>query len=262
MALFRRNVVGSDLLSLWRHVLQRGPIERETLIRRFYPGDAAASGESAQRKPLNDAIDFLLETDQIVETSAGVGLSDEARNEQSIQTALLWGIRSREGENAAYNDVLDVLTEDDRVFFDRGDPLKDLLSGRRSEVTWNTTRLNYWRRTMEAIGVVRDLDTTTEEPYTSMLTVEGDLLNDLLRSTVAPNEPTQLESVLTDLHDRYLPIFSGANRNDVATYFQRSLRQAQQSGLINLQQDSDFGTEVELGGAGYNALVLRVGGNS
>lgn len=260
MALFRRNVTGSDVLSLWQHIDDQGPVGRQTLIERFYPGSATDPDESNQRKTLNDAIDFLCETDQLTENDVGFSLTERAQAADSPRTALLQGIRSREGEDAAYNDVLDVLTEDDRIYFDRGDALEDLLSDRRSEVTWNPTRLNYWRRMMETIGVVRDLNTDTDEEYTTMLTVDQDLLSSLLRSVAEVNEPRQLQAVLTDIHDGFLPVYSGTNRTDVASYFQRALRRAQRRELIAVHQESDFGPTVELGEAGVNAITYTVTG--
>jgi hypothetical protein len=262
MALFRRNIVGTEVLSIWRWVANEGPIDHGALVERYYPGDATNEHESDRRKTLEDAIAFLVETGQFVDDEEGYVLSETARGEPSPQTALLWGIRSREGEDAAYNDVLDVLTEDDRVFFDRGDSLDDLLSGRRSEVSWNSTRLNYWRRMMQAIGVVRDMQTDTDEEYTSMLAIDQRLFSSLLQGVMEPSEPTQLEQVLTDLHDRYLPVFSGANRNEVASYVERALRQAQRSNLVEIRQKSDFGPTVDLDGAGVNSITLRVGADT
>lgn len=259
MALFRRNVVGSDVIGLLEHIAQNEPVQRDTLIRRYYPGDADDADQSDQRKPLNDAIDFLVDSDQITETDDGYELTDMVREEPSIETALLLGIRSREGDDAAYNDVLDVLTQEDIVYFDRGDPLEDLLSGQRSGVAWNPTRLNYWRRMMQAIGVVQDINSDSDEEYTTVLTVKQTLLVNLLRGLIGTNEPAELQGVLDDLHESYLPVFSGTNRNEVATYFERALRRAGRANRIEVRQDSDFGPTVTLGESGVNTIVLRVG---
>ncbi|WP_332898911.1 hypothetical protein [Haladaptatus sp. CMSO5] len=243
---------------MWRYVSDAGPVEHNSLVERYYPGDATEKSESNQRKPLNDAIEFLVETEQFTNNGDGYELTEVAREEPTPQTALLWGIRSRDGENRAYNDVLDVLTEDNRVFFDKGDPLVDLLSDRRSGVSWNTTRLNYWRRMMEAVGVVRDLGTDSDEDYTSMLTIDQNLLYSLLQSVTSPSEPTQFQGTLLALHDRYLPVFAGSNRNEVASYVERALKQAQRTNLIEIGQESDFGPSVKLNGAGVNKITLRV----
>ncbi|WP_142860652.1 hypothetical protein [Salinigranum halophilum] len=258
MALFRRNVVGTEVLSMWRYVSHAEPVTRKELIQRYYPGDASNPNESDQRKPLVDAIDFLIDTRQFLEHENGLVITDAAREEVCPEVSILRGIRTATGEDAAYNDVLDVLTEDDQVFFDRGDPLVDLLSGRRSDVSWNSTRLNYWRRMMDAIGVVRDVDADSDEDYTTMLSLHRELLNALLRSVMEPSEPAQLSQVLNDLHEEYLPVYAGANRNSVAAYIERALSHAQAHDDVNIGQESDFGPTVDLNGAGVNLIALRV----
>lgn len=258
MALFRRNIVGTEVLLIWRYVSQNGPVPREELIQRYYPGDAADPDDSDQVKPLTDAIEFLGETNQLREEKDGLVITDAAREEVNPKISLLHGIRTTTGKDNAYNDVLDVLTEDDVIFFDRQDPLVDLLSDRRSDDSWNTTRLNYWRRMMEAIGVVRDIDTGQGGEFTSMLCISPQILDQLLQSVMDTSESAQLRRVLDDIHEQYLPVYAGANRNQVATYFERALLHAQKNNLVNIKQESDFGPSVTLSDASLNSIALRV----
>lgn len=256
MALFRRNINGWDLFALRQHIEENQPLPRETIIERFYPGDPEDPDESDQRKNLNDAIDFLVETDQLVLDESGYKLSDEFDVTTSARVALLRGLRTQEGENATYNDVLDALAEDDMRYFNHRGQLEDTMSGRRSNASWNETRLGYWVRTMETIGLVERVNGATEEDHSAVLSMEQDLLGELLQTVMSTDSRGQLEKVLDELDEYYVPVYSGAGRDSVATYFQDCLTLADRRGTISLGRDSDFGQAVEIKRSEYNSISL------
>jgi len=256
MALFRRNINGWDLFALRQHIKEKQPVPRETIIERFYPGDSEDPDESDQRKNLNDAIDFLVETDQLLLDDDGYKLSDEFGFATSARVALLWGLRTQEGENATYNDVLDALTEDDIRYFNHRGQLEDTMSGRRSNASWNETRLGYWVRTMETIGLVERVNGGTDEDHSAVLSLEQDLLRELLQTVMSTDSRGQLQEVLDELHEHYVPVYSGAGRDTVAAYMQDCLTLADRQGTVSLGRDSDFGQAVEIKRSEYNSIVL------
>lgn len=258
MALLTRNVTGDDVLALWRHVSRNGPVDRRTLLDRYFPADAADPDQSDSRKPLNDAIEFLVETGQFDDGTAGYVIADRFQSLQSPQVALLRGIHEQDGEDEAYAAVLKTLVEADDRFFDRTGSLVDRMSDRRSTVTWNQNRLSYWARMMNAIGVVSPVKTDPGEDTTNILTLSQPLLRDLLRETVTPNEPSELDTTLRQLHETTLPVFAGTGRERIADYVQRALLQAKHAKLVELGQDSDFGRTHRIRGSGFNAVTLRV----
>lgn len=255
MALFRRNITGDDLLVLWRHVARNEPTPRNDLLTRFYPGDADDPEQSDARKTLSDAIDFLIEADQFRQTPDGYVITDQYRDIGSIRVAILQGLRTQGGEDAAYMDVLKALTDNDWRYFDHSGELEDLVSDYRDAVTWNETRLRYWRRTMDALGVVRTVN--TDEDLTTILSLEHDLLQELLASVVDPDTPAQLKSVLGELHRKYIPVFVGKNETSLASYVRRALQHATATGTVTLSQDSDFGDTITINNAGYNSIILH-----
>lgn len=259
MALFRRNINGWDLFALRQHIGEEQPVPREVIIERFYPGDPENPDESDQRKNLNDAIDFLVETDQLVLGDNGYELSDEFDFATSTRIALLRGLRTQEGENATYNDVLDALTEDDMRYFNHRDQLEDTMSGRRSDASWNETRLGYWVRAMETIGLVERINAGTDEDHTAVLSMEQDLLGELLQTVMSTGSRGQLQDIINELHEYYVPVYSRAGRDTVAAYMQDCLTLADHQGTISLGRDSDFGQAVEIKGSGYNSISLFEG---
>jgi hypothetical protein len=260
MALLTRNVTGDEVLALWRHVSRNGPVDRRTLLDRYFPADATDPDQSDFRKPLKDAIEFLVETGQFANETTGYVIADRFKSTQSPRVALLRGIHDQDGEDEAYAAVLDTLVEADDRFFDRTGSLVDRMSDRRPAVTWNPNRLSYWARMMNAIGVVTSVNADAGEDATNMLALSQPLLRDLLRETVTPNEPYELDATLRQLDETTLPVFAGATRDRVADYIQRALTQAKHAGLVELGQDSDFGRTHRIRESGYNAVTLRVTG--
>lgn len=261
MALLGRNVTGDDILALWNHIARDGPVERQVLLRRYYPGDADDPNQSDSRKTLEDAIDFLEESDQVEEQENGYALRDEYLETTSTRVALLKGLRGQTGEDAAYTGVLDALTEEDIRYFDAKNELDDLLSKKVSTINWTGNKINYWTRTMSMLGVIAPVNSDSEDNYTHLLSLSQNLLLNILKDSFTPNEPVKLETVMAELDETYLPVYATANRNSIAQYFEKALKQAESNDSIELDQASDFGGVVEIGSRGYNELTLRVGGN-
>jgi hypothetical protein len=256
MALFRRNINGWDLFALRQHIAEEQPVPRATIIERFYPGDPKDPDESDQRKNLNDAIDFLVETDQLLLGDNGYKLSDEFDLAPSPRVALLRGLRTQEGENATYDDVLDALIENDMRYFNHRDQLEDTMSGRQSDASWNKTRLGYWVRTMEMIGLVERVNAGTDEDHSAVLSMEQGLLGELLQTVMSTTSQNQLKEVLDKLHEYYVPVYARASRDTVATYIQNCLTLADHQGTISLGRESDFGQAIKIKRSEYNSIGL------
>lgn len=261
MSLLGRNITGDDILSLWNHIAQYGPIERQTLLKRYYPGDAEDPDQSDYRKPLEDAINFLEEADQFAQKQDGYVIKEECLNATSPRVAILKGLRGKTGDDAAYIAVLDVLTEEDKRYFDSKNELDDLLSKELESVNWTENKISYWARTMSMLGVIAPINSDADENYTHLLSISQGLLLDLLRDSFLPNEQVKLQSVMNELDETYLPVYATTNRDKVASYFETALSQAESNDSIELRQASDFGGAVDIKGSGYNSLTLRVGGH-
>ncbi|WP_336330831.1 hypothetical protein [Haloarcula sp. CGMCC 1.2071] len=260
MSLLGRNVTGDDILALWNHIARNGPVERETLLKRYYPGDAEDPDQSDFRKTLEDAINFLEEADQVVQKQDGYTLKAECIDATSSRVAILKGLRAQTDEDEAYIGVLDVLTEEDKRYFDIKNELDDLLSKELGSVNWTENKISYWTRTMSMLGVIAPINSDADENYTHLLSLSQDLLLDLLRDSFSPNDPVKLQSVMNELDETYLPVYATTNRDMVASYFETALSQAESNDSIELRQASDFGGAVDIRGSGYNSLTLRVGG--
>lgn len=261
MSLLGRNVTGDDILALWNHIARNEPVERETLLERYYPGDAEDPSQSDFRKTLNDAINFLEEADQLVQQQDGYALKEECLDATSPRVGILKGLRAQTGEDEAYIGVLDVLTEDDKRYFDSKNELDDLLSKELASVNWTENKINYWARTMSMLGVIAPINSDTDENYTHLLSLSQDLLLDLLRDSFSPNDPVKLQSVMNEFDETYLPVYATTNRDTVASYFETALSQAESNDSIELRQASDFGGAVDIKGSGFNSLTLRIGGH-
>jgi len=261
MSLLGRNVIGDDILALWKHIDRNGPIERATLLKRYYPGDAEDPDQSDFRKTLQDAINFLEEADQLVKQQDGYELKNEFLDATSPRVAILKGLRAQTGEGEAYIGVLDILTEEDKRYFDSKNELDDLLSKKLGSVNWTGNKINYWARTMSMLGVITPINSDADENYTHLLSLSQDLLLDLLRDSFPPNDPVKIQSVMNEFDETYLPVYATTNRDTVASYFETALSQAESNDSIELRQASDFGGSVDINGNGYNSLTLRVGGN-
>lgn len=262
MSLLARNVTGDDLLALWNHIEKNGPTEKQRLLSRYYPGDSEDPNQSDSRKPLEDAINFLEESDQIVQQEEGYTLRKECLEAISPQVSLLKGLRAQTGEDAVYMGILDVLTEENKRYFDAKNELNDLLSKKRSSINWTTNKISYWARTMSMLEVIAPINSDSNEGHTHLLSISQRLLLDILKDAFSPNEPIKLESVTTELNENYLPVYATTNRNIMAKYLQNALIRAESNESITLRRSSDFGASIEIDGSGYNELTLRVSENT
>ena len=262
MSLLGRNVTGDDVLALWVHIDRHSPVERKTLLRRFYPGDEEDPNQSNYRKTLEDAIDFLEESDQIVNEENGYTIRDSCGEAVSPRISILKGIRSQSDEDKTYSAVLDVLTEEDIRYFDASNQLDDLLSTNLSSVNWTENKIDYWTRVMSMLGIVAPVNAESSEEYTHVLSLSQPLLQEILKDSTSPNEPTELRSLMQEIHETHIPVFGTGNRDSAARFFQRALGQAVSNGSIELAQSSDFGETILIEGSGYNSLTLRTSGNS
>jgi hypothetical protein len=261
MSLLGRNVTGDDTLALWKHIARCGPIERSVLLQRYYPGDANDPNQSDSRKTLEDAIDFLEESNQVVQKQDGYIIKDKHLEAVSPRVALLKGLRAQTGEDAAYLGILDTLTEEDERYFDTKNQLEDLLSTKWSSISWTKNKINYWARTMSMLGVISPVNSDSDENYTHLLSISQSLLLNLLKDSFAPNTPIKIESMMKKIEKTYLPVYATTNRNTMAQYFEQALKQAELNNSIELDQASDFGGVVEINGQKYNELTLRVSDN-
>jgi hypothetical protein len=113
---------------------------------------------------------------------------------------------------------------------------------------------------MSMLGIIVAINSDSDGNYTHLLSLSQDLLLDLLRDSVSPNDPVKLQSVMNEFDENYLPVYATANRDTIASYFETALSEAESNESIELQQASDFGGAVDIKGRGYNSLTLRVGG--
>lgn len=261
MSLLGRNVTGDDTLALWKHIARCGPIERTTLLQRYYPGDANDPNQSDSRKTLEDAIEFLEESNQLAEKEGGYTIKDKYLKTASPRVAFLKGLRAQTGEDAAYLGILDTLTEEDDRYFDTKNQLEDLLSTKWSSINWTQNKINYWSRTMSMLGVISPVNSDSDENYTHLLSISQTLLLNILRDGFSPNKPIKIESIMEKIDETYLPVYATTNRNTIAQYFQQALKQAELNNSIELDQASDFGAVVEINRQKYNELTLRVSDN-
>jgi len=250
MPILTRNVTGSDLLAIRKTVSDDGPIAEEKILALYFPGDASDPQTSAQRKPIEDAIEFLIEVDQIQESDDGHILTETTAQFDDARLALLHGIRMAEGGESAYNDVLECLAEKSDLMTNRTGGLLDDMRDRVPGANWNEQKLRYWARVMEELGVVKEVN---GKEATTMVGPSRDLglriLSDAAGSGAAP-----LATVLTDIHERYLPVLN--NQSEVASYFERTLLSLQASDDVQLRTISDIGQSVDIDGTGYSAIEV------
>lgn len=251
MPILTRNVTGADLLAIRKTVSDDGPITKEEIIELYFPGDASDPQTSDQRKPIEDAIEFLNEVNQIQESDEGYLLSEMSAQFDDAHLALLHGIRVAEGEESAYNDVLECLAEQSGLLTDRGGGLLDEIRDRVPDANWNEQKLRYWARVMEELGVIKEIN---RAEATTMIGPNRDLalriLSDVTESGAAP-----LATVLTDVHEQYLPVFR--NGSEIAPYFERTLASLKASDDVQLRTVSDIGQSVDIDGTSYSAIEVR-----
>ena len=250
MPILTRNVTGADLLAIRKTISDDSPIAKEEIMELYFPSDVSDPQTSDQRKPIEDAIEFLIEVDQIQESDDGYVLTETTVQFDDAYLALLHGIRKAEGRESAYNDVLECLAEKSDLMTDRTGGLLDDMRDLVPEANWNEQKLRYWARVMEELGVVKEVN---GNEATTMIGPSRDLglriLADVAGSGAAP-----LATVLTDIHDQYLPVLS--NQSEVAPYFQRTLLSLQASDDVQLRTISDIGQSVNIDGTGYSAIEV------
>lgn len=250
MAILTRNVTGPDVLAIRKTISDDGPISEERLIELYFPGDASDPRTSDQRKPIKDAIEFLVEVNQTQDSEDGYELTATAAEFDDARLALLNGIRTAEGEDAAYNEVLECLAEQSDQLTDRSGGLLDDMRDRVPSANWNETKLRYWDRVMAELGVTKELN---GDESTTIFGPSRDLALRILVD-VAGNGSSSLATVLTKIDDRYLPVLGDSM--DVAPYFARTLLSLQATGDVQLRTVSDIGQSVDIDGTGYSAIEV------
>jgi hypothetical protein len=250
MPILTRNVTGGDLFAIRKTVSDEAPITKDELIGLYFPGNASDPQTSDQRKPIEDAIEFLVETDQIQHSDAGYALTETTTEFNDAHLALLHGIRTASGEEGAYNDVMEYLAEQSDVLADRSGPLIDELSDRVPAANWNEQKLRYWARVMEEIGVTKEV---YGDEMTTMFGPSRDLALRVL-TDVAGDKTAPLATVLADIDEDYLPVIGEGM--EVAPYFERTLLSLQESDDVQLRTVSDIGQSMDIDGAGYSAIEV------
>lgn len=250
MSILTRNVTGADVLAIRKTVLNNEPIPKEKILKMYFPGDASNPQTSDQRKPLEDAIEFLEEVDQIQQTTDGYELTSTAGEFDDSYLSLLHGIRSAGGEDAAYNEVLEHLSEQKVILTDRTGELLDEMSDRAPSANWNEQKLRYWSRVMCEIGVTKEIN---GEEANLFIGPSRDLTLRMLNE-VAGEGTASLASVVTDIDDQYLPVLSEGT--GISTYFGRTLRSLDKTNDILLQTVSDIGQSIDIDGTSYSAIEV------
>jgi|AntRauMinimDraft_3_1070383.scaffolds.fasta_scaffold00567_4 hypothetical protein len=250
MPILTRNVTGSDLFAIRKTISDRAPITNDKLVELYFPGNASDPQTSDQRKPLQDAIEFLVEINQIRQSNTGYELTETAAKFDDTRLGLLHGIRTADGQESAYNDVLECLAEQSDVLADRSGELIDEMSNRVPAANWNEQKLRYWARVMEEIGVTKEVyggETTTMFGPTRSLALR--MLVDVTGDNTAP-----LATVLADIDEEYLPVIGDGM--EIATYFERTLLSLQEKDDVRLRTVSDIGQSVDIDGTGYSAIEV------
>lgn len=250
MPILTRNVTGGDLFAIRKTVSDHAPIAKDELVEVYFPGDAADPQTSDQRKPIEDAIEFLAEVNQIQHDGDGYGLTETATEFDDARLALLHGIRTADGEEGAYNDVLECLAEQFDLLTDRSGALVDEMSDRIPGANWNEQKLRYWARVMEELGVSKEVN---GDEMTTMFGPSRGLALRIL-ADVAGSGTAPLATVLADIDERYLPVLNGGM--DVAPYFERTLLSLQASDDVQLRTVSDIGQSVDIAGTSYSAIEV------
>lgn len=250
MSILTRNVTGPDVLALRQTITQEDPITKSSLLELYYPGNSSDPQTSNQRKPIEDAIEFLVECGQISSSEAGYSITKMAADFDDAKLAILHGLRTGDGENGAYYDVLEFLSEQSDLLFDRNGELLDEMDHRASHANWNEQKLRYWTRVMETLGVTKDIygaDSTTIFGPSRDLTLR-------LLADVAEGDTESIAKILTEIDKRYLPVL-GSNMN-VAPYFEQTLKSLNNSGDIQLRTVSDIGQSISISDTSYSALEV------
>lgn len=250
MTILTRNVTGADLLSIRKTVSDERPISEESLLERYFPGDSSDPKTADQRKPIVDAIEFLVETGQITKTTDGYELTASAADFQDARLGLLYGIRTATGDNTAYNDVIEYLAQKPDILFDREGKLLDGMNDRNPGANWNDTKLRYWERVMDEIGITKSINGSET---TTLFGPNRELALQIL-ARVTKGKMTALESALVEVDEQLLPVLTDSM--GVASYFERTLLSLNQQGDIQLSTVSDIGQSVKIGDTKYSAIEV------
>lgn len=250
MAILTRNITGADVLAIRKTISDDGPISEEEILNRYFPGDASPPSTADQRKPLTDAIEFLSETGQTTETDEGLVLTDEAAEFEDAALALLHGIRTAEGDDGAYNDALEYLANQPDALVNRSGGFLDEMNERHGSANWNETKLGYWTRVMDELGVTRSVNGSDS----NLIIALDRSLGLRLLVDVTDGERTPLREALQRLDDRYLPVLTDTGA--VATYIARLLTALDDQGHIQLSTISDIGQSIAIGETTYSAIEV------
>jgi hypothetical protein len=250
MAILTRNITGADVLAIRKTISDDGPLSKEDILNRYFPGDASEPSTADQRKPLTDAIEFLRETEQITEADDGFVLTDGAAEFDDPGLALLHGIRTAKGDDAAYNNALEYLASQSDALVDRTGGFLDEMNERFGTANWNKQKLHYWARVMGELGVTRSVNGSNSN---LMIALDRSLGLRLLVD-VTEGERTPLREALQQIDERYLPVLTDTGA--VATYIARLLTALDEQGHIQLSTISDIGQSIAIGGTTYSAIEV------
>lgn len=250
MSVLRRNITGHDILALREFISTDAPVTEDEIKHCFFPGDATKSSVSDKLKLITDAIGFLEETEQIVEETDGYRLHESAVDATDPRISILTGLHSQFGENGAYREVLEYLASEDETLVTREGELEDAMDGYSPDIGWNATNLGYWERTMDCLGLITKVH---GDDATMAFVLEYDLWKQLL-SKVCDTRTTQLEEVLSNLDDAYLPVWTSTGA--VAKHVQYGLDGLEERSEVDLRKESDAGTTYEIESKGVNTIEL------
>lgn len=248
MSVLRRNITGHDILAIREYINKNSPATEDEIQHRFFPGDATDSSVSDKLKLIRDAVGFLEDIDQIVEETDGYRLHQDAAEAVDPRVSIITSLHAQFGEDGAYKDVLEYLTEENQALATRDGGLEDAMSGHAPEIDWNETNLGYWERTMDCIGVITKVH---GDDATMAFVLEYDLWKHLLNE-IRETQITQLEAVLTSLDDAYLPVWTASG--SIAKHVQYGLSGLEARSEIDLRKESDAGTTYEIGSKRVNTI--------
>lgn len=250
MSVLKRNITGHDILALREFINSAAPVTKDEIKRCFFPGDPTDNSISEKVKLLTDTIGFLEEIDQIVETTDGYRLHDKATESVDPRISLLKSLHSQFGENKAYREVLAYLSSEDQMLATQKKGIADEMKEYAPDRGWNEINLGYWQRTMDCLGVMKRVNGAN---ITMLFVLEYDLWK-LLLNDVCEGGTNRLESILSELNENYLPVWTAGG--DIAMHVQYGLTGLADRSDISLRKESDAGTSYEIDSTGVNTLTL------
>lgn len=245
MSLLTRNVTGHDVIAIRQYVEGNSPVKENDVLDTFFPHSPNDPEKDDQLKPLEDAIQFLVETNQLRETDKGYEIDEEFCDENGVELNLLRGIRLGGDETAGYDSILEHLVLNDRRLFDRKSELVDEMSDKSPELSWNETRLNYWSRVMESMGVIQGVDAEQGSDITTVIAPKEELFFDVLETSIEQKESNTLSEVMDHVNENFLPVYD--QKGVLSSYMDEALK------LFNGMESPDgaktltLGTESDMG---------------